>query len=66
MTSDDVKELDGQLVAWVTAECARRPIVIDSHPVTKENFGFRVTRFSQDRVRELAPDFVVCLSLLPR
>jgi adenylate kinase len=65
VTSDDVKQLDEQLVGWVAAERARNPIVIDSHPVTKENFGFRVTPFSHDRVRELSPDFIVCMYAAP-
>lgn len=62
---EDVRELDDRLVAWVTDQRARHPIVIDSHPVTKEVYGFRVTAFSAEQVRLLTPDVVICLYAAP-
>jgi adenylate kinase len=62
---EDVRELDDRLIAWVADERTRNPIVIDSHPVTKEAYGFRVTAFSAEQVRQLAPDAIVCLYTAP-
>lgn len=62
---EDVQELDDRLVAWVADERMRSPIVIDSHPVTKEAYGFRVTAFSTGQVLQLAPDCIVCLYAAP-
>ena len=56
VTPDDIVQLDGQLLEFVELHRGKRPVLIDSHPVTKEEFGFRITAFSEQRVRELAPD----------
>lgn len=63
--AEDVHQLDAELIAWVESERVRSHIVIDTHPVTKEVFGYRVTAFSVEQVRRLAPDFVVCLYAAP-
>ncbi len=36
-------------------------LVVDSHPVTIETFGFRVTPFAKAQLHDLAPDVIVCL-----
>jgi adenylate kinase len=62
---EDVRATDEQLIAWVAKERERSHLVIDSHPVTKETYGFRVTAFSGEQVRRLAPDVIVCLYASP-
>jgi|ERR1017187_4392797 hypothetical protein len=49
--------LIGQLPTWRT----EGNIVIDSHPVTKEVFGFRITPFSLDQVRRIEFDAIPVL-----
>lgn len=56
VTAADVHEVDQALVAFVSEHRPRNNIIIDSHPVTKEAFGFRVTPFSLSQLGELAPD----------
>ena len=51
----DIDELDDRLLTWVEANRATRHLLIDSHPVTKEAYGFRVTACSAERFRALAP-----------
>lgn len=51
-----IDELDDQLLAFVKDNRPHRDVFIDSHPVTREAHGFRITAFSHDRFRELAPN----------
>jgi adenylate kinase len=53
--------LDNSLLNLVTYERANRSILIDSLAVMKEDFGFRVTGASTERIRALNPDAIVCL-----
>ena len=59
VTAADVSALDTELVDLVRA--TREPLLIDSHAVTKERFGFRVTAFSLPMLQALNPDFIFCL-----
>lgn len=43
VTPSDIEALDGKLLEWVAETRSRGHVVIDSHPVTKEHYGFRVT-----------------------
>lgn len=63
ITRDDVRAVDQLLVDTVKRYRRNCSILIDSHAVTKENFGFRATPFSPDALRELAPDSILCLYL---
>ncbi|MFC6046782.1 AAA family ATPase [Methylobacterium hispanicum] len=51
-----IEALDERLLEWTVESRATGPTVIDSHPVTKEQYGFRVTAFSAERFRLLRPD----------
>lgn len=61
VTPQDVEQLDNELVELVQRERVHRSILIDSHPVTKERYGFRVTGFDAETIRRLNPDVLVCL-----
>ena len=61
VTPADIETLDNSLLNLVTYERASRSILIDSHAVTKEDFGFRVTGVSTERIKALNPDAIVCL-----
>lgn len=66
ITSDDVATLDKKLIEWVNNSRASRHIVIDSHAVTKEVYGFRVTPFNYSQVIELNLDAVISLYCEPQ
>jgi adenylate kinase len=65
VTAQDVEELDQELVEMVQRERAHRSVLIDSHPVTKEQYGFRVTGFDVPTLQRLRPDVLVCLYASP-
>ena len=54
----DIEALDEQLIKWTEMNRMSGHTVIDSHPVTKENYGFRVTAFCIDKFKQLNPDEV--------
>lgn len=55
ITKEHVRELDQRLVEFVNATRHRRHIIVDSHAVTKESFGFRITPFSPAQIINIAP-----------
>ncbi len=61
VTPDDIVALDKHLVDRVRSERTHGPFLIDSHPVTKEDYGFRVTGFDVETLKALSPDLIVCL-----
>jgi adenylate kinase len=65
VTPEDVNEVDQALVAFVTGYRGRHPIIIDSHAVTKEEYGYRITPFSLDQFARLAPDEIWVLFASP-
>jgi adenylate kinase len=56
VTPADIAHLDDRLLAFVEENRGRRPVLIDSHPVTEEQYGYRVTAFSLAQIQRLAPD----------
>ncbi|HEY1751001.1 MAG TPA: ATP-binding protein [Caulobacteraceae bacterium] len=56
ITPDDVDAIDQQLLAFVASRRASQHVVIDTHAVTKEAYGFRITPFSAADVQRLDPD----------
>lgn len=64
-TPDDVTVVDAQLVDFVAAERGRSHVLIDSHPVTKERYGYRVTPYSLAHFRQLNPTQIWMLYTAP-
>lgn len=58
VTRDDVEAVDTLLIEKVTEWRKRAHVVIDSHPVTKESFGFRVTPFSLAQLTLVSPTLI--------
>lgn len=56
ITPDDVRSVDKALLQFVDDRRRHANVIIDSHPVTREAYGFRVTAFSAAQVALLAPD----------
>jgi len=65
VTRTDVADVDVKLLRLVDEERQTHDIIIDSHPVTKESYGFRVAPFTADQIKALNPDAIVCLYASP-
>lgn len=65
VTPDDVNEVDDALIAFVAEHRASQSVIIDSHPVTKEAYGYRITPFSLARFAQLTPDEIWVLYASP-
>jgi adenylate kinase len=65
VTRDDVTHVDERLIDEVSAIRNSHDIIVDSHPVTKESFGFRVTPFTAEQLVALDPDAIACLYASP-
>lgn len=60
VTSEDVQATDELLVREVAAARQSHHVIVDSHPVTREAYGFRVTAFTVEQLQALNPDAIVC------
>jgi adenylate kinase len=56
VTPEDVAKVDLELLQFVQLNRSTAPIIVDSHPVTKEEYGFRITAFSHQQIVALDPD----------
>jgi adenylate kinase len=65
ITPEDVESLDSILLKRVEELRPTTNVVIDTHAVTKEPYGFRVTPFSLKRFGELRPTKIVVLYTSP-
>lgn len=65
VTPEDVDDVDLALIAFVAEHRNKQHILIDSHPVTKEAYGYRITPFSLERFGHLAPDEIWVLFASP-
>lgn len=61
ITREDVNQVDQQLLDLVKTKRDTTNIVIDSHPVTIEKYGFRITPFSKEQIAGIRPDVIICL-----
>lgn len=65
ITLDDIAAVDQQLLSFVEEHRSASNLIIDSHPVTKEGYGYRVTAFSLDQIAALQPDEIWMLFASP-
>jgi adenylate kinase len=61
ITPEDVRAVDEKLARVIVESRGHRHVVIDSHAVTKEQYGFRVTAFTRVRLRDISPSLIVVL-----
>jgi len=61
ISPQDVAAVDEWLIEQLPTWRTEGNILIDSHPVTKESFGFRITPFSLDQVRRIGFDAILVL-----
>lgn len=65
VTKEDIETVDSNLIEQVS-DCRKHShVIIDSHPVTKESFGFRITPFSLDQLLRIAPTLILNLYAAP-
>lgn len=62
---EDIVALDNILLERVDELRGKCPVIIDSHPVTKEEYGYRLTMFSLEKVQRLRPDEIWVLYTAP-
>ncbi|MBY5503438.1 AAA family ATPase [Rhizobium leguminosarum] len=62
---EDVTAVDELLLQFIETHRASSHVLIDSHPVTKEDYGYRITAFSLDQVGKLNPDEIWVLYTSP-
>lgn len=65
ITRADVDTTDRKLVDMVAEMRKDKHILVDSHPMSKEPYGFRITPFTPDQIAALNPDVIVCLYAEP-
>lgn len=61
VTPGDIKFVDNYLIGEVKKARRSRHVLIDSHAVTKEDYGFRVTAFSVPILKALNPTKIYVL-----
>lgn len=65
ITPEDVRAVDKELIEFVDANRAVAPVIIDSHAVTKESYGYRVTPYSLKEFERLLPTQIWVLYTAP-
>jgi len=58
---DDIAQVDLKLVEFVANNRCANPVLIDSHAVTKESYGFRVTGFAPESLKGINPTAILCM-----
>lgn len=64
-TIADIKAVDRLLLEFVAERRQCGHVLIDTHAVTKESYGFRITAYSLDEIAQLRPTMVVVLYTAP-
>jgi adenylate kinase len=65
VTPSDVEEMDRRLLTFVDEHRNDNHVLIDSHAVTKEAYGYRITPFSLAQFARLAPNEIWVLYATP-
>lgn len=65
ITSADVAKTDEDLITWTEERRQQSHVLIDTHAVTRESFGFRITPFSTEQVTRLKPTILIGLYAEP-
>ncbi|MBY3203476.1 ATP-binding protein [Rhizobium laguerreae] len=62
---EDVTAVDELLLQFIETHRTSSHVLIDSHPVTKEDYGYRITAFSLEQIGKLNPDEIWVLYTSP-
>lgn len=63
---EDIAAVDTMLIDFVAAWRGKKHVMIDSHPVTREDYGFRCTAFSTRQIQAISPDEIWVLYADPQ
>lgn len=66
ISPEDIRAVDDDLLRQVASFRGSTHVLIDTHAVSREDYGFRVTPFRAEQIRALNPSFIVCLYSDPR
>lgn len=66
ITSDDVQQLDEILIRDMPSMLLKNNVLIDSHAVTSETYGARITSYSADQLQRLGLSAVIMVWCEPR
>lgn len=66
ITKEDVQAVDEELLQRAAEARRSNPVVVVSHPATREPYGFRVLMFPQEQLRRLAPSAICMLICAPK
>ena len=61
VTKDDIYALDNLLLDFANCQRSSRHVIVDSHAVTKEIYGYRILPFSVEQMKILNPSKIVVL-----
>lgn len=59
VTPEDVRAVDSEFIRNLPALRARTNVLVDSHAVTRESYGYRITHYSFDDLRRISFDAIV-------
>lgn len=62
---DHVQQINERAIEMCANNRSTKNIIIDTHAVTTETYGFRVTPLSADQICRLQPDMIVCVIASP-
>jgi adenylate kinase len=65
VTPADIAAIDEELIEFVAENRGKKHILIGSHPVTREDYGFRCTAFSHDQILAINPNEIWVLYANP-
>jgi len=63
---EDIAAVDKLLIEFVARNRDEKHVLIDSHPLTREEYGFRCTAFSALQIQAIAPDEIWVLYADPQ
>ena len=61
VSTEDIEALDRVLLAFVAEQRAHRHVLIDTHAVTKDPYGFRIRAYSLANIAQLGPTIIIVL-----
>ncbi|GGA90121.1 AAA family ATPase [Puia dinghuensis] len=61
VTKDDINALDNRLLDFANFHRHTKHVIVDSHAVTKEAYGYRILPFSAEQMKVLNPQKIIVL-----
>lgn len=65
ITNEDITNIDNQLIKFINDNRKNCNILIDSHAVIREFYGFRVHPLSISKIQLIKPDYIIVLYAEP-